>query len=103
MKFRKLIFVFLFPIFILCCTDFKPPIVSMEKYHRIQTGMSYSEVINIIGTPGEEMSRNDMPGIPGVMKGITTIMYMWRNSDGTNMNTMFQNDKLITKAQFGLR
>lgn len=103
MKFRKLILVFFFPVFILCCTDLKPPIVSMEKYNCIQSGMSYSEVVNIIGTPGTEMSRSDMPGIKNVMKEITTIMYMWRNSDGTNMNAMFQNDKLISKAQFGLR
>jgi hypothetical protein len=103
MKFRKLIFLFLFPVFILCCIDLKPPVVSMEKYQRIQAGMSYSEVVNIIGTQGTEMSRNDMPGIQGVMKGITTVMFMWQNSDGTNMNAMFHNDKLISKAQFGLR
>ena len=30
-------------------------------------------------------------------------MYMWQNSDGSNMNAMFQNDKLVNKAQFGLK
>jgi hypothetical protein len=30
-------------------------------------------------------------------------MYAWQNADGSNMNAMFQNDRLISKAQFGLR
>jgi hypothetical protein len=31
-------------------------------------------------------------------------MYQWSNTSGfANMNAMFQNDALVTKAQFGLR
>ncbi len=37
------------------------------------------------------------------MPGIKTVMHQWMNSDGSNMNAMFQNDKLVQKAQFGLR
>ena len=57
--------------------------------------MSYKEVVSIIGAPGEEMSRV-------TISDVTTVMYSWTNSDFSNMNAMFQNDKLVSKAQFGL-
>ena len=78
-------------------------IVTFDKYQRIQNNMSYSQVVAIIGAEGEEMSRNKMEGVPGVMESIETVMYQWVNSNGSNMNAMFQNDKLIQKAQFGLK
>ena len=30
-------------------------------------------------------------------------MYSWQNGNGSNMNAMFQGDRLVNKAQFGLR
>ena len=70
-------------------------VVSRAEYNRIRSGMSYSEVADIIGD-GTEISRSDMAGY-------TTEMYSWENpSGGGNMNAMFQNDELISKAQFGL-
>jgi hypothetical protein len=65
--------------------------------------MSYSQVVFIIGEGGTESSSSTMEGVPGVMPSITTKLYMWQNSDGSNMNAIFQNDKLTTKAQFGLK
>jgi len=67
----------------------------MADYRRIASGMRYKQVRTIIGTEGEELSRSDMAQY-------TTIMYSWKNSNGSNMNAMFQNDRLVTKAQFGL-
>ena len=70
-------------------------VVSMAEYNQIRSGMSYSQVTDIIGD-GTEMSRSDMAGY-------TTVMYSWENPSGFgNMNAMFQNDRLIQKAQFGL-
>ena len=79
------------------------PFVTYYEYKRIQTGMSYKQVVAIIGVEGEEISRSKMDGIPGVMESIETVMYQWLNNNGSNMNAMFQNDKLIQKAQFGLK
>lgn len=73
-----------------------PPIVTQAQYDRILNGMSYQQVRNIIGTGGEELSRSDIAGM-------TTVMYSWTNSNGSNMNAMFQNGRLVNKAQFGLR
>ncbi len=71
--------------------------VTMAQYHEVKTGMTYEQVIDIVGTPDQEMSRSEMAGY-------TTVMYMWQGTTaGANMNAMFQNDKLVNKAQFGLR
>ena len=78
-------------------------VVSKSEYDRISEGMSYSQVVSVIGADGTEQASNRMEGVPGVMESVTTKVYAWQNSDGSNMNAMFQNDKLIQKAQFGLK
>ena len=70
-------------------------VVTMAEYDRIQKGMSYGQVTAIIGTAGTETSRSDLAGY-------STIMYSWKNSNGSNMNAMFQNGALVMKAQYGL-
>ena len=82
---------------------FGKQVVSFDKYKQIQNGMSYRKVVSIIGSEGEESSRNKIDGVPGVMSSVETVMYQWVNGNGSNMNAMFQNDKLIQKAQFGLK
>jgi hypothetical protein len=71
------------------------PVVTKIEYDRIKEGMTYRQVIEIIGAAGDEPSRSDLAGF-------RTVMYSWVNPNGSNMNTMFQNRKLVTKAQFGL-
>jgi len=70
--------------------------ITKEKYDRLTTGMSYADVQQIMGETGEELTKNELAGI-------TTVMYSWKNADGSNMNVMFQNDSLVQKAQFGLK
>lgn len=78
-------------------------IVTFAKYNQITNGMTYEQVVAIIGKQGEEMSRNHIDGVQGVMASIDTVMYQWMNGNGSNMNAMFQNNKLMQKAQFGLK
>jgi hypothetical protein len=73
----------------------KTPIITREKYSQIENGMSYQQVVGIIGCGGEETAKNNIGFVE-------TVMYQWINSDGSNMNALFQNDGLIQKAQFGL-
>jgi hypothetical protein len=69
--------------------------LTLSKYLEIREGMTYAEVTAIVGRPGVEQSSNNIGGIK-------TVLYEWR--DGmTAMNAMFQNAKLIQKAQFGLK
>ena len=71
------------------------PTATRSKYDRVGDGMSYAEVVAIIGEQGEELSRSDAGGL-------TTVMYAWGNANGSNMTAMFQGDRLVNKAQFGL-
>jgi hypothetical protein len=66
-------------------------------YDALKTGMSIAAAEAVIGCAGEEISSSEMAGYK-------TVMLMWSgNSFGGNMNAMFQNDEMITKAQFGLK
>ncbi|MBI1803975.1 MAG: hypothetical protein HY033_02835 [Ignavibacteriae bacterium] len=71
------------------------PVVTKAKFDQITEGITYEQVTAIIGASGEMLSSSDLAGIK-------TVMYSWRNANGSNMNAMFQNSKLIQKAQFGL-
>ncbi len=72
--------------------------VTMANFNRLETGMTYSQVVEILGKEGEELSSNDIAGYK-------TVMYKWDGEAGwgSNMNVMFQNGKLISKSQFGLK
>lgn len=70
--------------------------LTMAKYQQIREGMTYREAVEILGAEGTELSSSDVAGH-------RTVMYMWEGSGGANMNAMFQNGRLIQKAQFGLR
>jgi uncharacterized protein DUF3862 len=72
-----------------------PPIVTKAEYNQIRKGMTYERVRRIIGAAGEEISRSDIVGY-------RTVMYSWTNANGSNMNAMFQNNRLMNKAQSGL-
>ena len=63
---------------------------------QMSDGMSYGEVVNVLGAPGKELSRSSL-------MGTTTVMYSWEAPGFANMNAMFQNDRMISKAQFGLK
>ncbi|WIF95022.1 DUF3862 domain-containing protein [Caminicella sporogenes] len=69
--------------------------VNMEMYNKIQNGMTYEEVVNILGE-GEEVSSSEVAGIK-------TAIYQWVNNDGSNMNVTIQDGKVISKAQYGLK
>ena len=102
-KFAVVLFVILTTTILLSGCSSTPNQVTLQKYSQISSGDSYARVCGIIGKNGEEMSSSEMPGVPGVMPSIRTVMYVWKNPDGSNMNAMFQNDKLVAKAQFGLK
>ena len=69
--------------------------VTYAEYQQIENGMSYQEVVNIIDEEGEELSNT-------TLGDLTILMYQWINSDFSNMTATFENDKLTSKAQFGL-
>jgi len=71
--------------------------VTKAAFLRLQTGMSYAQAVSILGSDGDEEVHSEMAGV-------VTVSYRWKGEGtiGANMSAMFQNDKLVTKAQFGL-
>jgi hypothetical protein len=69
--------------------------VTMANFERLHTGMTYRQAASILGE-GTQMSRVDL-------YGTSTVMYSWRSSGIGNMSATFQNGRMISKAQFGLR
>ncbi len=70
--------------------------ITKAKFLELETGMSYAQAVLVIGKEGELLSENNIAGFH-------TAMHSWANWDGSNMNIMFQNNRLIQKAQFGLK
>ena len=72
--------------------------LNLEKFNKIETGMTYEQVVAIIGEEGTALSESEI-------SNIKTIIYSWygKGSIGANANITFQNGKVISKAQFGLK
>lgn len=75
--------------------------ISKDEFNSISTGMTYDEVVEIIGSEGEVMSAVDL----GMGEEFKTIMYFWEGegSLGANANVTFQGGKVTAKAQIGLK
>ena len=72
--------------------------LNLEKFNKIETGMTYQQVVDIIGEEGTVLSESEIANIK-------TIIYSWNEegSIGANANITFQNGKVTAKAQFGLK
>ncbi len=73
--------------------------INLEKFNKIETGMTYQEVVNIIGEEGTVISQTDIIN----NDQYKTTMYCWYGEDGiSNANVTIQGGKVISKAQIGL-
>lgn len=71
--------------------------VNLANFNLIKTGMKYEDVVKILGKEGEVLSETEMAGYK-------TVVYKWDGSGlGANLNAIFQNGKLISKSQYGLK
>lgn len=70
-------------------------LVTWSKYEQIRPGMTYAEVVEILGKDGVEQGRTGT--------GSISIHYTWGNTNGTGMAAHFNDGKLSTKSQFGLK
>src|SRR5262245_33617078 len=73
-------------------TLLNPPPITMAHYHAIQLGMSYQEVVGILGRHGEEMGKS---------VGITS--YVWKGANYSMLVAAFVNDQLQALTPSGLR
>lgn len=71
--------------------------ITLTEFNTIQTNMTYEEIKNIVGCEGTLMSETEI-------NEYTSKIYYWYGKDNiSNANFTFQNNKLISKAQYGLR
>lgn len=77
-----------------------PPTISLEEFEQIQTGMSYQEVFDLVGSRGELLSEADL----GLGDEYYTAIYSWDGEGalGANASVTFQGGYVTSKAQAGL-
>ena len=75
--------------------------ISLEEFNKIETGMTYSQVCEIVGGEGTLGSSVDV----GMGAQYKTEIYQWTGSGtiGANANVTFQGGKVVSKAQAGLK
>ncbi len=76
--------------------------ITLERFDRLQTGLSYQEVCQVVGVEGQELARCHFKGEPGAIEPLETVVYAWINADGSRVNATFQNDRLIAYSHSGL-
>lgn len=69
---------------------------TMDMYQQIYPGQKIADVINVMKSEGTPTATTAATGF--VCQG-----YMWQNPNGSNIQVLFMNGKVHTKAQAGLR
>jgi hypothetical protein len=71
--------------------------VTKDQYALLKSKMSYADAVKVIGCDGEEVSSSEIAGFK-------TEIYQWTGASlGANLTAIFQNGRLLSKAQFGLK
>ena len=74
----------------------KASYATMEKFNHIQTGMSYDDVVSIMGSEGELSSESEV-------EGYKTQIYVWYAMNGySNILVIIQDGAVSSKSQNGL-
>ena len=70
--------------------------ITMAKYNAIRVGMIYREVEDVMGRAFNNVGGTEFGGQPAVIK-------IWNTNFGAFAAVTFQGDKVVSKAQSGLR
>jgi hypothetical protein len=93
---HKALLLIILSLLVNACTLISPR-VTKANYDQVQTGMSLSQVQDIIGKPGELTTEISVP------IGGQQAFYHWKNPDGSSMTAVFIGDKLVLKNQVNLK
>ena len=72
--------------------------ITLDEYNKIDTGMTYDEVKEIVGSEGTVSSQVESNGYK-----IVIITWYGNGTAGSNANVTFTNDSVSGKAQVGLK
>lgn len=70
--------------------------LTMAKYNQLKIDMPKSEVDNILGGAGEEISQSSGGGM-------TFSVFKWSGEGYTSIIISFKNDRIMSKSQVGLK
>ena len=72
--------------------------ITLDEFNQIQSGMSYEQVVEIVGSEGSPTVQSDGAGT-------SYQMYTWygNGTAGSNANVTFLNGTVTSKAQIGLK
>ena len=71
------------------------PRFSWRLYEAIQKGMTYGQVMNILGDEGQAISGS-------FFDNAENEVVVWTNPDDSHLCIVFQNEQVLVKTQFGL-
>ncbi|MBD1913624.1 MULTISPECIES: hypothetical protein [unclassified Leptolyngbya] len=77
----------------------KHPIITLNEYNRIQSGMTVNQVDTIVGEPGGELEKRD-PSAPGISN---LRIFQWQNGSGSHALIWFQDGKVVLKINIDLK
>lgn len=72
--------------------------ITLEEYNKIDTGMTYEEVKEIVGSAGTISSQVESGGYK-----IIIVTWYGNGVPGSNANVTFTNNSVTAKAQVGLK
>ena len=70
--------------------------ITLRQFHRMEPGMTYDEVVRLLGREGQLRWRADGVDGPVIAK------YFWSNADESYAEAAFENSRLAYKHQSGL-
>lgn len=72
--------------------------ITLDEFNQIQTGMTYEQVVEIVGSSGSPSAQTDGGGM-------SYQIYTWYGNGvaGSNANVTFINGEVSAKAQVGLK
>ena len=76
----------------------EPCAATMAEFYRLGTGMSYVEARRVVGCDGEMISQLELSGINSA-----TVKWNAANAYFGSLIVTFQDNRLVSRSQFGLR
>ena len=74
----------------------RPKGITAAQFNRVKAGMTYSEVVAILGQPSEKLSQVNIAGH-------RSAVFMWQSGLMANCQVTFTNGAVVITAQFGLK